>query len=115
MKRQRSTSMARRSNTSPIGAAPYISNCMLDRSACATPGTSSSDCTTVGTKKVWVTRYFAISSTATAAFTSRISTVWPPASIVLEPYPLPPMWNIGMATRFTLFRVMPQKSASLRV
>lgn len=68
-----------------MGAAPYIRSSRLERSASSMPGTCNSICTTAGTKKVWVTRYRAISSIAFAGSTSRISTVWPPAIIVLDP------------------------------
>ena len=85
MKRQPNVSSARRSSTSPMGAAPYISNSMLDRSASAMPGTASSACTTVGTRKVCVTRWRAANRTASAGSTAAISTVWPPTIMVEEP------------------------------
>ena len=85
MNSQRSMSMARRNSTSPMGAAPYINHLKLDKSACITPGTSNKDCTTVGTKKVCVTRCCAISSTILEVLTSRIRMVWPPTVMALVP------------------------------
>ena len=100
------------STSSLIGEAPYTSVSSDEKSASSTPGTISMNCSTAGTRKAWVTPSAGISCTSAAGSSSRTITLRAPSYIPATAQPPPPMWNSGMATRFTESAPRPHMSAA---
>ncbi len=68
------------------------------------------NCRATGTRKAWVMRSRSMISTRAVGSSSRTMTLVAPTASPASAQPPPPMWNRGMATRFTESRSKPMRS-----